>query len=88
MEALIVNGVYGSGKTTMVEEMAEKLEHLGRSFGAIDLDWLKWFFVPDLVEEAAAQVGLANLADVRSGTQSRAGVEYLLMAGTFADAST
>ena len=86
METLIVNGVFGSGKTTVVEEMAEQMESLGLPFGAIDLDWLCWFFIPDLDDAAVDRTVAANLAAVVEN-YARAGVEYLLMAGTLADQS-
>ena len=38
--ALLVTGAYGTGKTSLVEEIADIFEHGGVRFGAIDLDWL------------------------------------------------
>jgi adenylylsulfate kinase-like enzyme len=42
-EAVLLTGVYGSGKSTVVEEMASLLEERGAPYAALDLDWLAWF---------------------------------------------
>jgi hypothetical protein len=42
-EAVLITGAYGTGKTSMVEEIAAILEERGVRFGALDLDWLGWF---------------------------------------------
>ena len=58
---VLITGVYGTGKSSVVEEIAGLLEDAGLSYGAIDLDWLMWFDV-DVDEAAREQVFLANLA--------------------------
>jgi len=83
-QAVVVTGVYGVGKTTVVEEMAEQLEDTGLTFGAIDLDWLWWFNVPDLDDRAVDAVGLANLGAVASNYLG-SGVSHLMLAGAIAD---
>ena len=83
-QAVIVTGVYGVGKTTVVEEMAEQLEDTGLTFGAIDLDWLWWFNVPSLDDHAVDGIGLANLAAVASNYLG-AGVSHLMLAGAIGD---
>ena len=83
-QAVVVTGVYGVGKTTVVEEMAEQLEDTGLTFGAIDLDWLWWFNVPNLDDRAVDAIGLANLAAVASNYLA-AGVSHLMLAGAVAD---
>ena len=40
---VVITGVYGVGKSSIVEEMAEMLEREAVSYGAIDVDWLWWF---------------------------------------------
>lgn len=82
--AVVVTGVYGAGKTTMVEEMAEQLESIGVSFAAIDLDWLWWFNVSSLDDDAVDRIGLANLAAV-ARNYIDAGVKYLMLAGAIED---
>jgi len=85
-QAVVVTGVYGVGKTTVVEEMAEQLENTGLTFGAIDLDWLGWFNVPALDDRAVDSIGLANLAAV-AGNYISAGVSHLMLAGAIDDNS-
>ena len=83
-QAVVVTGVYGVGKTTVVEEMAEQLENTGLTFGAIDLDWLWWFNVPNLDDDAVDRIGLANLTAVASNYIG-AGVSHLMLAGAIED---
>jgi len=73
-----VTGVYGTGKTSVIEELAQQLEDAGHSYGAIDLDWLMWFDA-DLGDEEREQVFLANLAAV-AGNYVHAETERLLLA--------
>jgi hypothetical protein len=64
--------------------MAEQLENTGLTFGAIDLDWLWWFNVPSLDDDAVDRIGLANLsAVVRNYIDG--GVSYLMLAGAIED---
>jgi GTPase SAR1 family protein len=80
VRALLVTGTYGSGKTTLVEELAELLEERGDPYGAIDLDWLGWFDVPGLSDDELDAVANRNLAAVVRHYLD-AGVRYLLLAG-------
>jgi hypothetical protein len=41
-EALLITGVYGTGKTSVVEEIADVLESERVPYAALDLDWLGW----------------------------------------------
>ena len=41
-EAVLVTGTFGSGKTTVVAEMAELIERRDFRYAALDLDWLTW----------------------------------------------
>lgn len=85
--AVVVTGVYGTGKTTAIEEMAEILEDAGVPYAAIDLDWLAW---ANIGEEGHGEAGhrlmIANLAAV-SGNQRAAGVTHFLLAGKLDAAS-
>jgi hypothetical protein len=78
---VLITGVYGAGKTSVCEEIAEVLEAAGRTYGAIDLDWLWWFDVPGLGERPRDRVGLANLSAV-VGNYLSVGVERFVIAGT------
>ena len=42
-QAVLLTGVYGSGKTSVVAEIAAVLEERNMRFAALDLDWLEWF---------------------------------------------
>ena len=41
--AILITGIYGVGKSTLVEAIAGELEERGTRYGALDLDWLGWF---------------------------------------------
>jgi len=80
-EAVLITGVYGTGKTTVCEELAERLESAGVASGAIDLDWLGWIESPQLDAAAADRTYLANLSAVTTN-YAEAGVQCLVLAGT------
>lgn len=42
-QAVLITGVYGVGKSSVIEEMADVLEKLKTPYAALDLDWLGWF---------------------------------------------
>jgi MoxR-like ATPase len=63
-EGVLITGVYGAGKSSVAEEVADALEARGARFGAVDLDWLMWFGVPGVEPENLRRVFLANLAAV------------------------
>jgi thymidylate kinase len=46
-EAVLLNGVYGVGKSTALVEMADRLEAAGVHYAALDLDWLAWAWSDD-----------------------------------------
>ncbi|HEY7703811.1 MAG TPA: hypothetical protein VID03_03175 [Acidimicrobiia bacterium] len=79
---VVVTGAYGTGKSSLIEEMASALEEGEYRFAAIDLDWLMWF------QSDADFLGvyLQNLAAVVSNYLA-AGVELFLLAGTVRDPS-
>lgn len=79
-EAVLITGVYGTGKTTVCEELAERLESAGVAYGAIDLDWLAWFDSPQLDATGARRTHLANVAAV-TANYAEAGVRCLVLAG-------
>ena len=82
-EAVLVTGVYGSGKTTTIEEMATILESAGVRYAALDLDWLAWANLDDHGPESHRLL-LANLGAV-VGNARAAGMTRFLLAGTVAD---
>jgi tRNA uridine 5-carbamoylmethylation protein Kti12 len=40
---VLITGVYGSGKSSVAEEMAAVLEERNASYALLDLDFLAWF---------------------------------------------
>jgi hypothetical protein len=79
-EAVLITGVYGSGKTSVVEEMADILEHRHVPYGALDLDWLGWFDVGQPNHAAGMPVMLQNLTAVVNNYLG-AGVRRFVVAG-------
>jgi len=83
-EGVLITGVYGAGKSTVAEEIADALEARGARFGAVDLDWLMWFGVPGVEPEDLRRVYLANLAAVVANYRE-AGVVHFVLAGAVRD---
>lgn len=79
-EAVLITGVYGTGKTSVCKELAERLESAGVAYGAIDLDWLGWFTAPQLDAAAVQRTHLDNLAAIATNCAD-AGVRRLVLAG-------
>jgi 2-phosphoglycerate kinase len=84
LDAVVITGVYGAGKSSLAAEVAEALERRGVAYGALDLDWLMWFAVPALAERAADDVYLANVTAVVANYRA-AGVRHLVLAGAVRD---
>jgi hypothetical protein len=83
-DAVVITGVYGTGKSSVAAEIADALERRDVPSGAIDLDWLTWFHVPATDERVARAVYLANVAAV-VGNYRTAGVRRLVLAGAVRD---
>jgi shikimate kinase len=83
-EALLVIGPFGSGKSSVIEEVAEILEHRDVPYAAIDLDWLCWGWSGS--DDTSGRRLLArNLAAVVSNYLD-VGVTHFLLAGFFGTA--
>ena len=63
---VLITGVYGSGKSSTVQAIAAVLERAEIRYGALDLDWLTWFWVDGLNDRAALDVLCGNLSAVVS----------------------
>ena len=63
---VLIIGAYGSGKSSLCEELAGVLESAGMAYGAIDLDWLGWYDAPGrrLDHDRRDPVAMANLQAV------------------------
>ena len=81
---VVLTGVYGVGKSSLVEEMAGLLEEDSASYAAIDVDWLWWFAAPGVGDQAARQVLFANLKSV-AGNYLDAGVTRFVLAWSIRD---
>ena len=79
--ALLVCGPYGTGKTSLIEEMADILEGRGVRFAAIDMDWLGWFDTGQPDHDAGWPILLRNLEAVVTNYHGE-GVRRFLLAGT------
>jgi hypothetical protein len=79
---VLIVGAYGTGKSSVCEEIADILETAGRPYGAIDLDWLAWYEAPghSEVHDRRDPVVLANLSSVVEHYLD-AGVEHFVLAG-------
>jgi hypothetical protein len=84
MDGVLISGVYGSGKSSVAAEIAERLERRGVPYGAVDLDWLTWFDVPGIEQDVAQRVYLANVAAV-VGNYREVGVRHAVLAGAVGD---
>lgn len=62
-QAVLVIGVYGAGKSTVVADIGDLLEKRGVPYGVLDVDWLAWFDAGG-DEAAYRRVVMANVASV------------------------
>jgi len=65
-EGVLVTGVYGSGKSSVAEEIAYLLEQRGEPYALLDLDYLSWAGTG--TGDRAAEFGLMlqNLTAIRT----------------------
>jgi chloramphenicol 3-O-phosphotransferase len=82
-QAVMITGAYGTGKTSLVEEIADILEERGDRYGALDLDWLAWFDPGSGDHSAGRPVMLKNV-DAVVGNYYDAGVRRFALAGSIA----
>jgi hypothetical protein len=62
-EAVLITGLFGTGKSSVAIEIADILEKLGVQYAVIDLDWLCWGYAGG-GEGAEHRMMLANLRPV------------------------
>jgi cytidylate kinase len=75
MDGVLISGVYGSGKSSVAAEIAERLERRGVPYGAAaDVDWLTWFDVPGIDQDVAQDPS----ADRRIRSAVHLGAERLI----------
>jgi hypothetical protein len=82
-QAVLVTGVYGAGKSTVVADIGALLEGRGERYGLLDVDWLGWFHAGgDLA--ARRRVVLSNLTTVCTAFLDE-GVRRLALAWSIRD---
>ena len=85
-EAVLITGVYGTGKTSVTEQIAATLEGWDAPYAAIDLDWLIWANVEGGHGPAARAMLERNLGAV-IGNYREAGLTLFVLAGYVVDAA-
>ncbi len=78
-EGVLLTGVYGSGKSTVAQEIAYLLEQRAEPFALLDLDYLSWAGTG--ADDRAAEFGLMlqNLSAVAANYR-RAGIRLFVLA--------
>jgi hypothetical protein len=85
-EAVLITGVYGSGKSSVAEEMAAVLEKRGASYVLLDLDFLAWFDTGVDGGPTEHRMMLTNLTVVVANYLA-VGVRYFILAKAVRDAA-
>jgi adenylylsulfate kinase len=78
-DAVLITGVYGSGKSSVAEEIAYALEHQGQPYAMLDLDYLSWAGTGSGDRASEFRLLLENLAAV-AGNYRRAGIGRFVLA--------
>jgi len=78
-EGVLLTGVYGSGKSSVAQEIAYLLEQRGEPYALLDLDYLSW--AGDGTSDRASEFSLMleNLAAVAANYR-RAGIRRFVLA--------
>jgi energy-coupling factor transporter ATP-binding protein EcfA2 len=78
-EGVLLTGVYGSGKSSVAQEIAYLLEQRAEPYALLDLDYLSW--AGDGTSDRASEFGLMleNLAAVAANYR-RAGIRLFVLA--------
>ena len=78
-EGVLLTGVYGSGKSSVAEEIAYLLEQRGERYALLDLDYLSWAGTGSSNRASEFALMLQNLAAVAANYQ-RAGIRRFVLA--------
>ena len=87
-EAVLLTGVYGTGKSLLAATIADELERRDLPFAALDLDWLAWYNGGEGGGEhwdAGHPMLVRNLAAVVANYRD-AGMRWFVLAGSVASA--
>ncbi len=83
-EAVLITGVYGSGKSSVAQEMADLLEKQSAPYALLDLDFLGWFDTGGEGGPTEHSVMLRNLAAL-VGNYLEVGVRFFVLAKALRD---
>jgi hypothetical protein len=83
-EAVLITGVYGSGKSSVAQEIAYLLEKQSAPYALLDLDFLGWADTGGGGRPAWLKVMLRNLAALL-GNYQEVGVRFFVLAGAIRD---
>ena len=83
---MLITGVYGSGKSSVAEEMAAALEERNASYALLDLDFLAWFDTGEEDGPTEYRMMLTNLAAVVRNYLA-VGVRFFILAKAVRDAA-
>jgi adenylylsulfate kinase len=78
-EGVLLTGVYGSGKSSVAQEIAYLLEQRGDPYALLDLDYLSWGGTGTGGREAEFGMMLQNLRAVAANYR-RAGIRFFVLA--------
>jgi hypothetical protein len=79
VEAVLLTGLFGVGKSTIAAEMADLLEDAGVPYAALDLDWLTWCNAGDGDRASEHAMLLRNLDAVVANYRA-SDVRYFVLA--------
>jgi hypothetical protein len=82
--AVLITGVYGSGKSSVAQQIADLLEKRNAPYALLDLDFLGWFDTADEGGPTEHSVMLKNLAAL-VGNYLAVGVRLFVLAGAIRD---
>jgi hypothetical protein len=82
--AVLITGVYGSGKSSVAQEIAHLLEKRNAAYALLDLDFLGWFDTGGEGGPTEHSVMLKNLAAL-VGNYLAVGVRLFVLAGAIRD---
>ncbi|MDP9299970.1 MAG: AAA family ATPase [Actinomycetota bacterium] len=77
-QAVLITGLFGTGKSSVAIEMADRLEKHDLPYAVIDLDWLCWGWAGG-AEGSEHRMMLANLVPIVANYLG-AGVRYFIFA--------
>ena len=83
---MLITGVYGSGKSSVAEEMAAVLEERNAPYALLDLDFLAWFDTGEEGGQTKHHMMLTNLTAV-VGNYLVVGVRFFILAKAVRDVS-